>query len=307
MVLAGTGPLLYLVAYQYAKAGAKVTAVLDCAAFADQVAAAPALLRDPLVLGQGLFYVARLQIMDVPVFRSARLLRASGSERVDSVSWHDGRREHSVPCDAIGFGHALRSETQLADLLGCDFAFDPLQRAHMPVRDVAGRSSIAGVYLAGDGAGVRGANAAELAGERAALALLQDRGVLVDPWRVAELDDGLTRSTAMRQGLERAFPFPDDWAALAPDDLVLCRCEEITVGQLRQLVREGGADELNRAKALTRVGMGRCQGRYCAAAAAEVLAQAAGVPLSQIGRLRGQAPVKPIPFAIVDADLQGAP
>ncbi len=81
-----------------------------------------------------------------------------------------------------------------------------------------------------------------------------------------------------------------------PDEAILCRCEGITVGELREAVREKGAEELNRAKALTRVGMGRCQGRYCGHAGAEVVAAAAGIPLEMVGRLRGQAPVKPLPI-----------
>jgi len=304
VVLAGTGPLLYLVAHQYAKAGAQVVAVLDGATLADQRAALPALLRAPATLAKGLLYRASLIARGVPVHQGARLLRAGSvddaGERVGSITWRDAHGERTLACDAIGFGHALRSETQLADLLGCEFEFDALQRAHLPVRDAAGRSSVPGVYLAGDGAAVRGADAAELAGERAALALLADRGIAVSASRAAELERLLQAQTALRQGLERAFPFPEDWAAQAPDELLLCRCEEISVGQLRQAAREAGADELNRAKALCRVGMGRCQGRYCGAAAAEVLAHAVGIPIAQVGRLRAQAPVKPVPFAMVE-------
>jgi hypothetical protein len=77
---------------------------------------------------------------------------------------------------------------------------------------------VPGVYLAGDGAGIMGADAAELAGERAALALLQDRGIAVDAARVAQIEAELARIGAFRLGLERAFPFPERWAATAPDD-----------------------------------------------------------------------------------------
>jgi NADPH-dependent 2,4-dienoyl-CoA reductase/sulfur reductase-like enzyme len=321
VVLAGTGPLLYLVAWQYAHAGADVAAVLDSATLGDQVAALPGLLRDPITLAKGLRLRAGLLRRGVPVHQGVRVLHASADQgvrvlqaigaldapasagqRVAAITWHDGQREHQLACDAICFGHTLRSETQLADLLGCDFAFDALQRAHLPLRDAAGRSSVPGVYLAGDGAGVRGADAAEAAGERAALALLADRGVAVDAARADQLERQLARSTRLRESLEQAFPFPEAWAAQAPDELLLCRCEEITVGQLRQTARECGADELNRAKALCRVGMGRCQGRYCGAAAAEVLAQAVGVPIAQVGRLRAQAPIKPIPMALALPD-----
>jgi bacterioferritin-associated ferredoxin len=141
-----------------------------------------------------------------------------------------------------------------------------------------------------------GADAAELAGERAALALLQDRGIAIDEAHAASLERQLQQIGKFRLGLEQAFPFPQQWAHNAADELVVCRCEQITAGQLRQAAHELGACEMNRLKALTRVGMGRCQGRMCGLAAAEILAQASAVPLAQVGRLRGQAPIKPLPL-----------
>ena len=101
-----------------------------------------------------------------------------------------------------------------------------------------------------------------------------------------------------RNGLAQAFPWPAPYAAQLPDDAVVCRCEAITAGELRRVVYAMGAREANRAKAFSRVGMGRCQGRYCGHAGAEVIADAAGVPLEEVGRLRGQAPVKPLAIAV---------
>jgi NADPH-dependent 2,4-dienoyl-CoA reductase/sulfur reductase-like enzyme len=161
VVFVGTGPLLYLVAYQYAKAGAKVLAVLDSARLGDQIAALPALMRQPSVLAKGMYYVAWLRSHGVPLHGGVRPLRALGQERVTALEWRDDAGEHRTDCDAVAFGYGLRSETQLADILGCRFAFDALQRAWLPERDGAGRSSVNGVYLAGDGAGILGADAAE--------------------------------------------------------------------------------------------------------------------------------------------------
>jgi NADPH-dependent 2,4-dienoyl-CoA reductase/sulfur reductase-like enzyme len=301
VVFAGTGPLLYLVAWQYAKAGAQVAAVLDTATMAAKAAALPALLRQPAVLAKGLYYMAWLRAHGVPLRQGVRLLRAEGDESVQALHWADARGQHRIDCDALGFGYALRSETQLADLLGCRFEFDAQQQAALPVRDAAGRSSVTGVYLAGDGAGIQGADAAEWAGERAALALLQDAGIAVDEARARALEAKLARSAVFRRGLERAFPLPAGWAARAPDDLVVCRCEEITAGELRACVQDSGAREMNRLKALTRVGMGRCQGRMCGFAAAHILADACGRELADVGRLRGQAPLKPLPIAALAA------
>ncbi|MCL6702786.1 FAD/NAD(P)-binding oxidoreductase [Pseudomonas sp. T1.Ur] len=297
VVFAGSGPLLYLVAYQYAKAGANVLAVLDSSPLSAQIRALPGLLAQPATLAKGLYYRAWLTTHGIPVHQGASLARIEGERRVQSLKWRNKRIERTLDCDAVAFAHGLRSETQLADLLGCEFAWSPLNRAWLPRRDSAGRSRSAGVYLAGDGAGIMGADAAEMAGERAALALLEDLGYRVDPQRCAQLEQSLERIGHFRQGLERAFAFPEDWASRASDDLMICRCEEVSVGDIRQVVREGHW-EINRVKAHCRVGMGRCQGRMCGAAAAEIIAYESGRTVREIGRLRAQAPVKPVPFGL---------
>ena len=289
----GSGPLLYLVAYQYAKAGAKVVAVLDSAPFSAQCRALPALLGQPATLAKGVYYRAWLTAHGIPVHQGATLTHIDGEQRVSGIRWGD----HTLECDAVAFAHALRSETQLADLLGCQFTWNALNRAWLPQRDNAGRSSVEGVYLAGDGAGIMGADAAQMAGERAALAVLEDCGIAIDHRRPAVLEQQLAGIQRFRQGLETAFPFPEQWAAQAPDELILCRCEEVSVGDVRAVVDEGHW-EINRVKAHCRVGMGRCQGRMCGLAAAEIVAERSGRAIEQVGRLRGQAPIKPLPFGV---------
>ncbi|WP_313600498.1 FAD/NAD(P)-binding oxidoreductase [Pseudomonas sp.] len=293
VALCGSGPLLYLVAYQYAKAGATVVAVLDSAPFSAQCRALPALLGQPATLAKGLYYRAWLTAHGVPVHQGATLAQIDGEQRVSGIRWGT----HTLACDAVAFAHALRSETQLADLLGCAFAWNPLNRAWLPTRDSAGRSNVEGVYLAGDGAGIMGADAAQMAGERAALALLEDAGIAIDQQRPAALERQLARIQRFRLGLESAFPFPEHWAAQAPDRLMVCRCEEVSAGDIRAVVDEGHW-EINRVKAHCRVGMGRCQGRMCGLAAAEIVAERSGRNVEDVGRLRGQAPIKPLPFGV---------
>ena len=294
VVLAGSGPFLYLLAYQYAKAGAQLAAVLDTASFANQAGAAIDLASQPLTFGKGVYFVAWLRSRGIRVSRGVQDVAVLGGDRVQEVSWRIGDRGHRVACDAVATGFNLRSETQLADLAGCEFDFDPVDRQWLPRRDAAGRSSVAGVYLAGDGVGILGADAAELAGRRAALALLEDVGEPTCDRERERLERALRRSAGFQRGLGRAFPLPVAWLRACPDDLVICRCENVRAGELRRAANDGRATEINRLKALTRVGMGRCQGRMCAGAAAEILACCTGRPVAEVGRLRAQPPIKPI-------------
>ncbi|MDB5447893.1 MAG: hypothetical protein JWQ97_3210 [Phenylobacterium sp.] len=299
VVFLGSGPLLYLVASQYVKAGARVAAVLDTSSLGRRIAALPKLLARPSVLWNGVALTLALQRAGVPVLTGVKPVEIAGGaeSEVQAVVVRDARgRARTFPCDAVGLGWHLRPETQLADLARCEFRFDTSSRQWVPQRDGLGRSSVAGVYLAGDGAYVLGARAAEAAGRLAALAALQDLGRPVRADEVARLSGELRGWDRFAEGLREAFPWPAVLAAAAPDAAVVCRCETITAGELRNVVGDTGAAEANRAKAFSRVGMGRCQGRYCGHAGAEIIARAAGVPVEQVGRLRGQAPVKPLPI-----------
>jgi NADPH-dependent 2,4-dienoyl-CoA reductase/sulfur reductase-like enzyme len=301
IVFMGTGPLLYLVASQYVKAGANVAAVLDTSPLMRRVAALPKLLARPAVLRNGLALVAGLKRAGVEVLTGVTPVEIAGSadDGVQGLVVRDkGGNERAFDCDAVGMGYHLRPETQLADLARCAFRFDQETRQWLPEADEDGRTSVPGVYLAGDGMKVLGADAAEIGGRLAALAVLKDLKRDVAEADLRALRAEQARMERFRQGLVQAFPWPAQQAAALPDDAIVCRCEAITAGELRRTVSEMGAREANRAKALCRVGMGRCQGRYCGHAGAEIIAHAAGVPVELVGRLRGQAPVKPLSMAV---------
>lgn len=294
-VLMGTGPLLWLTALQYAKAGAKPALVLDTTSAVTKLRAAPGLLGNLPTMLRGIGLNLGLRLRGVPMAEGATPLAIEGEDAVAALRWRDaGGREHVTPCDAVGMGWGLKPEAQLADLAGLPFDFDAAQTNWAPRRDAAGRAPVERIYLAGDGAGIGGVEVAELAGARAALALLEDHARPVDAALVARLDARLLAEARFRIALEGAFPYPVQLAAAMPDATLLCRCEAVTAGELRAAAA-ADAPEMNRAKAFSRVGMGRCQGRLCGPPAAAVLAAALGVELAAVGRLRGQPPVKPIP------------
>jgi NADPH-dependent 2,4-dienoyl-CoA reductase/sulfur reductase-like enzyme len=207
VVMMGSGPLLYLVAAQYVKAGATVAAVLDTSTAMQRLRALPQLLAIPAALKKGIALIGVLKRSRVPVHRGVTPVRIDGTTEHGvagvQVALANGSKL-DIACDAVALGYHLRPETQLADLAGCEFTFDDAAQQWLPQIDEDGRSSVKGVYLAGDGARVRGADAAERSGRLAALSALADLGIrAASP---ATLRADLARFTRFAAGLRAAFP-----------------------------------------------------------------------------------------------------
>lgn len=291
IVLIGSGPLLTLVGAQLLKAGADVVAVLDTSSWRQQMRGFWGLAARPMFALRGLVLRARLGRRYQAGVMLERI-EADGSG-VTAMRWRDaGGRQHLTPCDMVGMGWHLRVETHLADLAGCVFAYDEQWQQWLPRTDAMGRAGN-GIYLAGDGVRLLGADGAEIAGRLAAAACLADLGRPA-PSVGADLRK-LARLERFARGLALAFPWPFEMVRALPDDAIVCRCENITAGAVREGAGFGGG-EANRVKSLSRAGMGRCQGRYCQLAAAELVAAQAGCVLDAVGRFRGQAPVRPAPI-----------
>lgn len=301
VVFVGASPLLYLAAVQFRAMGVEVAAVLDTTGFGAKARAAPAMLSaDARTTLRGLGYMARLRRDGVALHLGASGITIEGEGRVAALRFRTASgAEQRIDCDAVALGFGLRPEIQLAELAGAALRFDPVFRQWLPDADADGRAG-PGLYVAGDGATIGGADAAELSGRLAALAVLADAGRTVPEAERATLRGGLARLRRFQQAMAGAFAWPAHWLADTPPETPLCRCEGVTLGAMRDAVAQPlGPGEVNRAKAVTRCGMGRCQGRYCGLATAEVIAQARGVPIAGIGRLRVQAPVKPVPLDTV--------
>lgn len=295
VALVGAGPLLPLVASQYLKAGAQIAVVIDVTPRAAKLRALGRMLAMPAMVRRGVSYLRTIRSHGVPAIYGAQAIRVEGTEAVEGISWKTASGEWvRTECDAVGASFGLRSETQLADVAGCEFTFDATLRQWLPKRTEAGRTTLDSVYLAGDCAGIGGADVAELSGERAAQAIQEDLGMPVDDGRRAEIERRLRRFARFRDGLERAYPFPHHLLDGLDESTTVCRCEGVDLHALREVYERTEPSEVNRQKAFSRVGLGRCQGRVCGLAAAELLARFAGRPIESAGRMRSQPPIKPI-------------
>lgn len=291
LVLGGSGPLLTLVATQLMAAGAGIAAVLDTSSMRQQFSGLSGMAARPIVMARGILMRTRLAGL---YHAGARIDDIEADERGPvAVRWHDRRgRAVRTPCDAVGLGWHLQAETHLADLAGCRFEFDKTWGQWLPCADRMGRAG-EGLYLAGDGLRILGADAAEVAGRLAAIACLTDLGLPV-PDPAPDLRR-IMRYERFARGIAAAFPWPAAMVRTLPDPTVVCRCEAITAGEVREAADYGGG-EANRVKALGRAGMGRCQGRYCRLASAELISARVDCTPHAVGRMRGQPPVRPVPI-----------
>ncbi|WP_334026560.1 FAD/NAD(P)-binding oxidoreductase [Burkholderia gladioli] len=262
IVIAGSGPLLIAALATAREAGANVLAVVEQASaravrgFALSLTATPSKLVQAARLTRG--------FIGVDYLTGGVLRAAHGSSRVEAATIEIEGRRRVIECDRIACGYGLVPNLTLPLALGCEL------RDGAVAVDARQRTSREAVFAAGESTGIGGM---ELARAEGALAGLAAAGVDEGDRRVAALmrEREVWRGFAAR--VARTFALGDAARALPPDDTVLCRCEDVTLGAAR-----GYADARD-AKLQTRCGMGACQGRVCGAAGAALLGwQEAAIP-----------------------------
>lgn len=296
-VVAGSGPLLYLLVQQCLAVGARPAAVLETATRANHGRALrhlPNALRSR-DLAKGLSMITALRRCGVPRYRRVSDIRVEGTDAVSSIAFSSGGRNHRLVTRIVALHEGVIPAQQMARSIGCVFAWDAAQRCFAPVLDEWGNSSIDGVLIAGDAGGIGGARAAEHAGRLAALEALRRIGRIDAARRDAMASAerlARRRHLAIRRFLDVLYA-PRDEILCPADDVMVCRCEEVTAGALRDVVRQGCLGP-NQAKAFLRAGMGPCQGRLCGPAVSEIIAEARGVSPVEVGYYRIRPPLKPI-------------
>ncbi|GAA5213567.1 FAD/NAD(P)-dependent oxidoreductase [Streptomyces thinghirensis] len=303
VVVAGTGPLLLPVATGLAAAGARVAALVE-SADPRQVARHARALAGKLPEGAG--YAARLLRHRVRLLTRHTVVRAHGDDRLTGVTVAaldaDGRVRRGtgryIPCDTLAVGHGMLPHTDLADGLGCR-----LDGPAVAV-DAEQRTSVPGVWAAGESTGVGGAALAlaegHIAGRSVASRLRGGTGPEPAGRTPAERTRETLRTSA--EALAAAFAPPVHWTDQVTDDTLVCRCEEVTAGAVREAVDGLGAGDVRTVKLLTRAGMGWCQGRMCATAVAGLTGCEATpsrrpfarpVPLGVLARQQPEQPEQP--------------
>lgn len=297
-VLAGSGPLLYLVAAQMVKAGAPPLALVETQTGGDFRRALkhlPGALRGWRYLLKGNAMLSAIKRAGVARHTGATGLHVEGRDRAEALCFRAGGQDHRIEARTILLHHGVVPHVQAARSIGIPHHWHDPQQCFLPERTASGRSSIETVYIAGDGAGIGGAKAAAIAGRLAALHIAGDLEKLSpgDRDRAARpLQTALDRELAIRPFLDAAYPPYSE--ALAPaDDTIVCRCEEVTAGDIRRYAAMGCLGP-NQTKAFGRPGMGPCQGRYCGLTVTALLATANNATPDETGYYKIRPPIKPV-------------
>lgn len=303
-VLVGCGPLLYLLGWQYVRAGVPIRALVDTSRHEDRWRAKRhlfAALRAWPLLSKGLQLIRALRKAGVPMYEGADDLRVDGKtgsdgvQRACALTFSTSSGMHRIDADVILLHQGVVPNTQFTHALRAAHRWDDAQLCFTPQTDVWGELDVPGIFVAGDGAGIGGAQAAAEQGVLAALAVASQVGAIDGARRDRE-------AAAHRAALERVMrirPFldslyrPRDANRIPADGTIVCRCEEVTAGDLRGFVALGCVGP-NQAKSFGRCGMGPCQGRMCGLTVTEVIAAARKVSPAEVGYYRIRPPIKPL-------------
>ncbi|WP_033049131.1 NAD(P)/FAD-dependent oxidoreductase [Sinorhizobium meliloti] len=312
IVLAGTGPLIFLLADQLRRLGVKPRLIARTDRLDHKFAGLAKLALEAIpAITKGLGWLSRLRLAGIPIRTGISDLVAHGDERIEAVSMTVADKRVRFPCDLLVVHDGIVPATDLAHCAGIALEWNDTDATWTPKTALDGLAELAPgpafaegvcrIHITGDARRIGGADAAIIHGRHVAASVLR----LLDPSSRSDLDTtavAVSRSLKARPFIDTAFPI--GLASRTPQDgTLVCRCEELTAGTLRDLIR-GGTNEMNLIRGVSRCGMGPCQGRSCAITLARLLAEEGGSAGNAPTPFRARPPLRPLPLGAL-ANLTG--
>jgi D-hydroxyproline dehydrogenase subunit alpha len=313
ILVAGAGLFLTAVTRDIQKGGGRVPALLDEASFFKRMPAPGLLVRQFNKFALGGAMLGRLRLAGTAVRNGTRILTARGDEglrevvaaRIDNngAVIPGSETVYRTGCLAAGFG--FTANVELAQLAGCGLAFNFQLGGWIVKVNGQFETSVEGIHAAGEITAIGGAAKSMIEGRLAGFGILRQMGLLKpgEPdAEIAALKKIHQRQMAFSRYFNSQYTFPQEylscWIRSLPDDVPVCRCEEVSLGAIRRAVAEG-FDTPAGVKKATRCAMGICQGSTCKTILLDVLSALTGKPLSQIPLPSVRMPVKPVCLGVL--------
>lgn len=292
----GNGPLCAQVALELSNGGAEIAVLGEAAppGWTRPRATAAMALHDPSLAAKGATMLASLRRRGVPVRWRTQPVAIEEQPDGLTVRYTAGGRDREVTVDAVCLNFGFQPQNEILRLLGARMVYDTAFDQLRPERSASMETSVPGVYAVGDCCGLGGAPAASVEGRIAGRAAAGGAGA-------TEQDKSeLKRHRRFQNALWQVYSADLPGVENAAPDTLICRCEEITRGAVDDALVAGAID-IGAVKRATRIGMGRCQGRYCAPALAGYLAHKQGRGLEDLSFFAPRVPIKPVDIATVAA------
>jgi len=206
----------------------------------------------------------------------------------------------AVPADGVCVSYGFVPRLELALQLGARPLTHPDQLAVGVATDAAMATSVRGLFVAGELAGVGGAEVAELEGELAGHSAASYLGLADDraPAEKKRLLSRLRAARAFTARLAPLYPVRAGWISGLKPATVFCRCEQVPWEAVEAVIARG-ASTTREVRSVTRCGMGYCQGRTCGPALQMAVSALTGRPLNQVGDLHKRPVAVPVPLGHV--------
>jgi thioredoxin reductase/bacterioferritin-associated ferredoxin len=310
VLIAGSGPLPLVLIKNLVQAKANIRAVVVPISLRTMIRNTLPVLRNAgwHRVKQAMDAAWRVRTNHIPVINAHVLKQVRGGHNdftaVISRIGPDWRpitgSEEEIRADVIAVGYGLMPSVELTRLAGCEHTFDHSRGYWRVVRGDGLETSIPGIFVAGDGVQVKGYEAAIAEGQLAAIEAARQLGKTTqhDADRcMVPITKRLKRMEAFGWILDRLSVPEPGILANVPDQTLICRCEEVTLGDIRKAVDDGAAS-INDVKRRTRLGMGHCQGRFCG----QVINDLLGILRSEkapVESFTPRIPVRPVPFKVL--------
>jgi len=308
IVLGGSSPLMMALATQILCNGGRIRAMLDTNSLADQLRFLPLLFSHFPKFYEGAVHTANLLTHGASLHRSTHIIEARGKQMLDQVVTgkfdHHGAlipgSEKRIAADALCIGYGFVPNIELAVQAGCMLHYDVNEGGWLVEVDEKQRTSITNLYAVGELTGIAGGKKSYLEGQRTALSLLAH----FFPYKIQRAGNE-HQETLHRLGaaIGKQHEYARFFGSLCTvpsfvynnlsDDTIICRCEDITMGEIRKRIAQG-FDSLAAIKKSTRCTMGRCQGRICGAILYDIITALTDQQQETIGTPHARWPVKAV-------------
>jgi NADPH-dependent 2,4-dienoyl-CoA reductase/sulfur reductase-like enzyme len=308
LVLAGSHPILLVLAEQLLDAGADIAEIAFARGLprlSEMVAALPAVPGHVSLLADAFRALGKLLRHGVPISPHCIVAGAEGEDSVRAVrlkrvdrNWNPAGDDRLIEADLLALGYGFNPTTDLARQAGCKLSWNAALGGWV-VAHAQFRTTAENIFVAGEPTGVAGAERSRAEGHMAGLHVAASLGAPTNEAQRAEAERLLARAGRFSGVVQRMFqPNRQALAGLScADDVIVCRCELVRNGEIEAILsRNPFVLTANALKLECRSGMGPCQGRYCEGTVAARIAGIRNTPIEASGHFNARLPVRPVPL-----------